>query len=145
MDRPTGAAHGGLAHLRKLHGHPAIGQASRRGARPGQLASAASIVATLAANVVHGLGHGPFGAAVAAWPAVALVGAYELLMRQVRVSAAGRAEPQERLPQPRPVRPASTVPADPAPGWLAVPRLATGRCRRPRDEGHCHQGVVSQS
>jgi len=36
------------------------------------------IAATLAANVAHGLGHGPVGAAVAAWPAVALVGSYEL-------------------------------------------------------------------
>jgi hypothetical protein len=32
----------------------------------------AGIAATLAANVVHGLGHGPAGAVVAAWPAVAL-------------------------------------------------------------------------
>ena len=31
------------------------------------------IAATLAANVVHGLGQGPAGAVVAAWPAVALV------------------------------------------------------------------------
>jgi hypothetical protein len=30
--------------------------------------------AALAANVVYGLGHGPIGATVAAWPAVALVG-----------------------------------------------------------------------
>jgi hypothetical protein len=46
------------------------------------------IVATLAANVVHGLGHGPIGAAVAAWPAVALVGSYELLMLVIRSSQA---------------------------------------------------------
>jgi hypothetical protein len=38
------------------------------------------IAATLAANVAHGLGHSPVGAAVGAWPAVALVGSYELLM-----------------------------------------------------------------
>jgi hypothetical protein len=38
------------------------------------------IAATLAANVAHGLGHGLTGATVAAWPAVALVGSYELLM-----------------------------------------------------------------
>jgi hypothetical protein len=44
------------------------------------------IAATLAANVVHGLGHGPAGAAVAAWPAVALVGSYELLMMVIRSS-----------------------------------------------------------
>ena len=42
------------------------------------------IAATLAANVAHGLGHGLTGAAVAAWPAVALVGSYELLMMIIR-------------------------------------------------------------
>ena len=42
------------------------------------------IAATLAANVAHGLGHGPVGAAVAAWPAVALVGSYELFMTIIR-------------------------------------------------------------
>jgi len=42
------------------------------------------IAATLAANVAHGLGHGLIGAAVAAWPAVALVGSYELLMMVIR-------------------------------------------------------------
>ena len=44
------------------------------------------IAATLAANVAHGLGHGLVGAAVAAWPAVALVGSYELLMMVIRSS-----------------------------------------------------------
>jgi hypothetical protein len=42
------------------------------------------ITATLAANVAHGLGQGPVGAVVAAWPAVALVGSYELLMVVIR-------------------------------------------------------------
>jgi hypothetical protein len=42
------------------------------------------IVATLAANVTHGLGHGLIGAAVGAWPAIALVGSYELLMVMIR-------------------------------------------------------------
>jgi Protein of unknown function (DUF2637) len=46
------------------------------------------IAATLAANVAHGLGHGLIGAAVAAWPAVALVGSYELLMMAIRNSQA---------------------------------------------------------
>ena len=56
---------------------------ARRGARVPSLARwllGLGIVATLAANVAHGLGHGIIGAAVAAWPAVALVGSYELLM-----------------------------------------------------------------
>ena len=46
------------------------------------------IAATLAANVTHGLGHGLIGAAVAAWPAVSLVGSYELLMMVIRGSQA---------------------------------------------------------
>ena len=60
---------------------------ARRGVRVPALARwllGLGITATLAANVTHGLGHGPIGAAVAAWPAVALVGSYELLMMIIR-------------------------------------------------------------
>ena len=60
---------------------------ARRGVRVPSLARwllGLGIAATLAANVAHGLGHGPIGAAVAAWPAVALVGSYELLMMIIR-------------------------------------------------------------
>jgi hypothetical protein len=60
---------------------------ARRGARVPALARwllGLGIVATLAANVAHGLGHGLIGAAVGAWPAVALVGSYELLMMIIR-------------------------------------------------------------
>jgi hypothetical protein len=46
------------------------------------------IAAMLAANVAPGLGHGPAGAVVAAWPAVALVGSYELLMMIIRSAQA---------------------------------------------------------
>jgi hypothetical protein len=60
------------------------------------------IAATLAANVAHGLGHGLAGAAVAAWPAVALVGSYELLMMVIRGSQVpggvlGKAEARDPL------------------------------------------------
>jgi Protein of unknown function (DUF2637) len=61
--------------------------ATRRGVRVPALARwllGLGIAATLAANVSHGLGHGIFGAAVAAWPALALVGSYELLMVIIR-------------------------------------------------------------
>jgi hypothetical protein len=60
---------------------------ARRGVRVPSLARwllGLGIVATLAANVAHGLGHGMIGAAVGAWPAVALVGSYELLMMIIR-------------------------------------------------------------
>jgi hypothetical protein len=55
---------------------------TRRGAPVPSLARrllGLGITATLAANVAHSLGYGPIGAAVGAWPAVALVGSYELL------------------------------------------------------------------
>jgi hypothetical protein len=61
--------------------------ASRRSQRVPRLAAwslCAGIVATIGANVAHGLGHGPIGALVSAWPALALVGSYELLMAVVR-------------------------------------------------------------
>ena len=49
------------------------------------------IAATLTANMAQGWSHGPVGAVVAAWPAVSLVGSYELLVWLIRTSgAAGR-------------------------------------------------------
>lgn len=47
------------------------------------------ILATLAANVAHGWQYGIFGSIVAAWPAVALVGCYEMLMWLVRTNDKG--------------------------------------------------------
>jgi Protein of unknown function (DUF2637) len=44
----------------------------------------AGIVATVGANLAHGVGHGPVGALVSAWPALALVGLFELLMTLIR-------------------------------------------------------------
>ena len=67
------------------------------------------IVATLAANVMHGLDHGAIGAVVAAWPAVALVGSYELLMWVVRTGRAPLGDPdpadREYTPEYVPVDP----------------------------------------
>jgi Protein of unknown function (DUF2637) len=42
------------------------------------------IVATICANLAHGLGHGPIGALVSAWPALAIAGSFELLMTMIR-------------------------------------------------------------
>jgi hypothetical protein len=55
--------------------------ASRRNRPVPRLAAwslGAGIVATVGANLAHGIGHGPLGALVSAWPALALVGAFEL-------------------------------------------------------------------
>jgi len=64
--------------------------ASRRNQRvpPLALGSLSSgIIATIGANLAHGLGHGPIGALVSAWPALALVGSFELLMLLVRTAS----------------------------------------------------------
>src|SRR5712692_2169573 len=53
----------------------------------------AGIVATIGANLAHGLGHGSIGALVSAWPALALVGSFALLMTLIRTGKAVTAEP----------------------------------------------------
>jgi hypothetical protein len=77
---------------------------ARRGARLPALARwllGFGIAATLAANVAHGLGHGLIGAAVGAWPALALVGSYELLMMIIRGAQSPLVVPD--VPETKPV------------------------------------------
>jgi hypothetical protein len=47
----------------------------------------AGIAATIGANLAHGLGHGPIGALVSAWPALALAASFELLMTLIRTES----------------------------------------------------------
>jgi hypothetical protein len=49
---------------------------------------ALGILATLAANMAQGWSRGTVGAVIAAWPAVSLVGSYELLVWIIRTAAA---------------------------------------------------------
>ncbi|MBM7789994.1 hypothetical protein JOD67_006674 [Tenggerimyces flavus] len=58
------------------------------------------IAATVAANAAHGLAHGLVGALVAAWPALALVGSYELLMLMVRNMGRVSAVIPDAVPEP---------------------------------------------
>jgi hypothetical protein len=51
------------------------------------------IAATLTANMAQGWSHGPVGAVVPAWPAVSLVGSYELLVWLIRTSATAERRP----------------------------------------------------
>ncbi len=92
MDGSSGAADGGRANLREFDGDAGLTAPQGVGSGAGTVAprplAERGIAATLAANVAHGLGHGAVGAAVAAWPAVALVGSYELLMTVIRSSQA---------------------------------------------------------
>jgi hypothetical protein len=65
---------------------------------------ALGIAASLAVNVAQGWSHGLVGAAAAAWPAVALVGSYELLAWMIRTAAGGGPDrvpsPDHGVPQP---------------------------------------------
>jgi hypothetical protein len=102
---------------------------------------ALGIIATLAANVAHGWSYGPVGAVVAAWPAVSLVGTFELVLWIIRATAAS-------APARGAVADRSSVPPDhlattlrltsvPALNGSAVHRNGSGdaltadRCERP--------------
>ena len=54
------------------------------------------IAATLMANLAQGWSHGLVGAVVAAWPAVSLVGSYELLVWLIRMSGTAQHRPSAR-------------------------------------------------
>jgi Protein of unknown function (DUF2637) len=60
---------------------------------------ALGIAATLTADMAQGWSHGPVGAVVAAWPAVSLVGSYELLVWLIRTCGAA-----DRGPSPAHLR-----------------------------------------
>ncbi len=64
----------GLIYASLSDGDAGLGAPEDTGSGAGRWLLGLGIAATLAANVAHGLGHGPVGAAVAAWHAVALVG-----------------------------------------------------------------------
>jgi hypothetical protein len=69
------------------------------------------IVATIGANVAHGLSHGAIGALISAWPALALVGSYELLMLLTRNATSPQpADPFDQF-RPGPSRDVCTEPA----------------------------------
>ena len=101
--------------------------AARRTIRPPALARwllVLGIIATLVANVWAGLRFGFPGAVIAAWPAVALVGSYEMLLFIIRGQAA---DALADAPEVAPV----SVPPDrllPAPGAAAggAPKSTNG-------------------
>lgn len=111
--------------------------ARRRRRAPGlaRWTLALGIGATIAANVLHGLAHGPVGAVIAAWPAVTLVVVFELLMLLVRGGRVGTVavDPatvhMEPVPTPVPATevavpdsqvPVPAVPVDPDPHQVAA-------------------------
>jgi hypothetical protein len=61
-------------------------------------------MATIGANLAHGIGHGPIGALISAWPALALAGSFELLMTLIRADHGPSGAPSlvEHVRQPTP-------------------------------------------
>ena len=115
--------------------------ASRRGQVPGLAAWSLStgIVATVGANLAHGVGHGPVGALVSAWPALALVGSLELLMMLIRTGrgpqasdakAGSRYQAAPPLAQDEPLKPS------------AAPLEETVRARH--DAGHSQSAIARE-
>lgn len=74
---------------------------------------AAGILATIGANLAHGLGHGPIGALVSAWPALALAGSFELLMTLIRAEPAASVTPSHaaHVDHPLPIADSDAPPA----------------------------------
>lgn len=102
-------------------------------------ALALGVAATLAANILHGIERGPLAAALAAWPAIALVISYELIMWVVR---SGReladrthdpGQPVRALAEPAPPSVVSDqAPRVPKPG--PVPQVGQGEPTRETGE-----------
>ena len=98
----------------------------------------AGILATTSANLAHGLGHGPIGALVSAWPALALAGSFELLMTLIRTrtatspTPASEAQVSHPLPIPDRDAPPTLASNQPAPGWAG-----DHPARRPAHAGQC--------
>ncbi|WP_067455280.1 DUF2637 domain-containing protein [Actinomadura macra] len=107
--------------------------ATRRGNKIPNLARwtlGLGITASVLANIAHGIAHGPIGAIIAGWPALALVLIYELLMTLIRGShTPGNTPPNPSVPGPHPLVPAVPEPAVSAypaePGDSAGPDTAT--------------------
>lgn len=60
------------------------------------------VLATIAANVAYGARYGPAGAVISAWPAVAFIGAAEMVMAMVRRAGTGAPAAILSAPAPHP-------------------------------------------
>jgi hypothetical protein len=97
------------------------------------------VAATLAANIAHGLGHGLIGSAAGAWPAVALVGSYELLMVIIRAGQSQGTAPA--VPEPElTADPLQTRAAEEFADHIAAGAVPSVRLIRARLRARLHVG-----
>jgi hypothetical protein len=112
---------------------------SRRGIRSGALPWLLLLIgssASLAANVAVAEPT-PYGRIIAAWPSLALIGAYELLMRQIRLSTQ---DVRRGSPVVRTTHRASDSEAAPRPG---APAAGSVSCSRRVNPGAAADGALS--
>jgi len=117
--------------------------ASRHSQRVPRLAGwslAVGIVATVGANLAHGLGHGPIGALVSAWPALALVGSFELLMMLIR---AEHETGERHAPNAAESHAAPVVGGDAPPLAIQAPTLEH-TVRAWHDTGHSQRAIARE-
>ena len=101
----------------------------------------AGIVATTGANLAHGIGHGPIGAMVSAWPAVALAGSFEMLMTLIRNDKRPSNGQDVAGPTVRP--PASRI-GDHAPSGVAEAPSLEHMIRAWYDAGHSQRAIARE-
>ena len=98
----------------------------------------AGIVATVGANLAHGVGHGPIGSLVSAWPALALVGSFELLMMLIRAGRSTRTGESEPEPQYR----AAPLSVQEEPSELTVAPTQEQTVRTRHEAGHSQRAIA---
>jgi Protein of unknown function (DUF2637) len=100
----------------------------------------AGIVATIGANLAHGLGHGPIGALVSAWPALALAGSFELLMTLIRTETGASAI----LARPVPVSHPTPLQNHDAPPALTEAPSLPQTVRAWHNAGHSQRAIARE-
>ena len=100
----------------------------------------AGIVATVGANLAHGVGHGPVGALVSSWPALALVGSFELLMMLIRTGRGTRTGNGETEPRYQPAPPL----AQEAPPELADAPTLEQTVHAHYEAGHSQRAIARE-
>ena len=117
--------------------------ASRRGQPVPRLAAwslGTGICATIGANLAHGVGHGPIGALVSAWPALALVGSFELLMMLIRTRRGTRVDQTESGPRYQPAPPLEHDALLELQGAPTLEQTIIGRY----EEGHSQRAIARE-
>jgi Protein of unknown function (DUF2637) len=101
----------------------------------------AGILATVGANLAHGLGNGPIGALVSAWPALALAGSFELLMTLIRTESRASTTPVPSVQVDQPL----SITCDDVPSALTGAPSAEQTIQAWYRAGHSQRAIARHS